>query len=217
MVRGVADIDQGRVAFYLERALEHASPALGLGFGRGEVALALAAAGVTLEVFDPAEAVVAHAHELLRRQAPEVVGRCRVERADLRSLRLSRRFEFIWSAGDDGLALGGADDLAALLATAREHLERGGAFAFDLALETGRRNVERPVPQPPGPGAARPHLVSRAGGLQRLARFSPTIEQLDAALEASGLRVLERWSDFTGEPFQALAPRVAVVCERDAV
>jgi SAM-dependent methyltransferase len=212
--------DKAQIAFYLERAKAAGEAALELGCGTGVLAVALALAGVQVSAFDSSQARVAEARARRGALGLEPV-RCAIERADLRGLRLGRRFPFVYLAANALLVQGGLDGALAVLATAREHLEPHGVFAFDVT----------PAPRLPGEArprtpaemrlflSRRPHLAARssrgrpASG-HRFALLDLSPDEIDEALAHSGLAVLERWGGFAQQPYCPGSERLVVLAAR---
>lgn len=216
----VEHADKAQVAFYLERAKSSGDAALELGCGTGVLAVALALAGVQVSAFDLSQAHVDRARARRRALGLEPV-RCAIERADLRGLRLGRRFPFVYLAANSLLVQGGFDDVLAILSTAREHLEPRGLFAFDVT----------PAKRLPSDGrtrtpaelrvflSRRPHLAARSSrgrpaSVHRLVLLDLSPLEIEEALAQSGLTVLERWGGFAEQPFDPGSARLVVVAAR---
>lgn len=211
--------DSAQIAFYVERARASGGTALELGCGTGVIAVALALAGVPVWAFDSSRQLVGLAAERANalRLRP---GSLRLEQADPRELRLERRFSFVYVPSSALLLLPGPDDVLAVLATAREHLSPAGGFAFDVRQPPQR--YDDPFPRSAAEWrlilARRPHLRARANGgrpgsVHRLQLLDPSVDELDRALETTGLAVLERWGGFAEEPFGPESGRMVVVAE----
>jgi len=212
----VEHADTAQIGFYLQRATASGGPALELGCGTGVITLALALAGIEMEAFDASAALVAQAQE--RRRAHGVPSsQCRIARSDLRALRLTRRFGFVFAPANALLTVGGHEDLAALLTTALVHLEPGGTFACDVrvqpepSLADDRSGLELRALR-----WRRPHLLVRSEeGQSRIAhRLDVTglsSGEIRAALTSCGLQLTDCWADFDGAPFEPASERMVLV------
>jgi len=216
----VEPADSAQIAFYLECARLAGGAALELGCGTGVIAVALALAGVPVSAFDPSRQLVERALE--RRRALDLhPERCRIERADLSSLRLERRFSLVYLPSSALLLQAGLEEIHAVLATVAEHLSPEARFAFDVRQPPQRFEDPRPRTSAEWRAAVsrRPHLRARAhggrpGGVHRLQLLDPSVQELDDALEANGLEPLERWGGFEAEPFGPASDRMVVVGRR---
>jgi SAM-dependent methyltransferase len=160
---------------------------------------------------DPSAQMVRIAEERRASELPEVADRVRFLVADPRSLRLSERFPLVL-APQHALGLAGTPEgLEALLAAVRHHLTPGGTFIYDILNPPREPPSDRDEEAPGAPVEPRRplfalHLRGRrqAGGASairrlRLRHFTP--EELDAALQACGLTLRERYGRFDGKPF----------------
>jgi SAM-dependent methyltransferase len=218
----VEPADRAQIAFYLERAREAGGGVLELGCGTGVTAVALALAGVEVVAFEPSAELVAQAIERRRAHglAPD---RCRIERADLRAVRLPERFGLACAPSDALLSLSSLDDLISVFATAAAHLAPEGSFAFDIRVHAGRPSDEaRPTRSPIEQHLAqrrRPHLSARGGPgrprtVHRLHLLSLSEEEIETAVAETGLEMLERWGGFEGAEYGPEADRMVGICAR---
>ncbi len=168
------------------------------------------------------------AAEERRSNVPEAeAGRLQFLTADLRSLRLSVRLPLVLAPQNALGVMSSLDDLGAVLATVRHHLEPLGAFVFDVAHPSapGGSLASRPeedsarppsMVEPLRPVFA-PHLRERrrtsgdAGSIHRLRlrHFEPA--EIDLVLRETGLVALERFGSFDGKPFDQDDPVQIVV------
>jgi SAM-dependent methyltransferase len=103
---------------------------LDLGCGTGSHAALLAERGYEVTGVDRSEAMLAIARNKAVR--PSTGGRLSFRQGDLRDTRLRRRFDAVLMMfAVLGYQLEN-DDVLAALATAREHLRKGGLFIFDI-------------------------------------------------------------------------------------
>jgi SAM-dependent methyltransferase len=212
----VESADTSQVAFYLERARPAGSSILELGCGSGLLSVGLALAGAEVVAVDPSQKLIDEALER-RRALGLPAERCRFERADLRALRLDRRFGLVCAPGNALAGLSDLDDLAAVFATARAHLEARGSFAFDV------RVADEAAPEDPEEHGATlvhalrsrgPHLVERASAgevVRRLSLLSLSGAQVEEALKAARFEPLEAWADFEGTPYLPDSERMVAV------
>lgn len=125
------------VTFYRElgrRRLGTEGRILELGAGSGRVTLPLARDGHQVLALDRSDAML----ERLRTRAAALRGaaasRIQVARADLRGFRVAARFPLAIAAFNVLEHLYTRGELDACLRTVLEHLEPGGAFAFDVQM-----------------------------------------------------------------------------------
>ena len=105
-----------------------------LGVGTGRVALPLARAGVEVAGVDSAGAMLAELERRAAGEDPRTRERLTWHQADVKEVRLERRFGAVLYPFN-GLAHHHRDpDLAAVFDTVRAHLAPGGVFAFDVVL-----------------------------------------------------------------------------------
>ncbi|ATB31377.1 class I SAM-dependent methyltransferase [Melittangium boletus] len=209
--------------FYTRQATGPGGPVLVLGSANGRVVWTLAQAGLSVLGVDPSERMVQAAEEVRGAESVEVSGRVRLLHADLRSLRLAERFRVVLAPHHALGLMATLEDLEALLATVRHHLEPDGLFVYDVL--NPHEEPSAPGHEDDEPGAAvtprRPvftfHLRERKrpgapSGIHRL-KFKPfSSEELEAAMKSSGLTPRERYGSFEGKPFDpADAHHIGVV------
>jgi len=118
--------------FYLRVAADQGGPVLELGAGTGRVTAALAAAGHEVVAVDASPAMLARARERLA--SPIASGQVTLMQADMRDLALDRRFALVAAPFNTLMHAYTLSDQDRTLANVRAHLDRGGAFAFDVYL-----------------------------------------------------------------------------------
>jgi len=128
-----ADKDYAAEAGFVHGLLQKYAPGarsiLELGCGTGGHAIELAAQGYELHGVDLSAQMLAMAQEKLA-AAPQ--GRLSFEQADIRTLRLKRKFDTVVALFHVLSYQTTADDLAATFATARAHLNPGGVLLCDF-------------------------------------------------------------------------------------
>jgi SAM-dependent methyltransferase len=123
------------VELYLLTALEHGGPILELGCGTGRVTLPLARAGFSVTGIDISQEMLERARGKLRAEASPVRRRVDLRLADMRTLRLRRRYRLVISPFNVVQHLYTRRDFELACATVRHHLEpRTGRFVFDVLL-----------------------------------------------------------------------------------
>src|SRR6266508_2462200 len=205
------------VGFYLDLAAAARRPVLELACGTGSMLLPIAAQGIA-------------AAEL---SAPFHVG-------DMASFDLGRRFGLIFIASNSLLHVHAADAIVRCFQSVRGHLDHGGRFAFDvfnpsvqlLAGADGTRRAMRRFDDPQQ-GEVRVDVEERYDAVAQVTRgvwyFSTEREsdfltvsleirsifpqELPLLVERGGLRLLERYGDFSGSPFTNTSPHQVCVCE----
>lgn len=122
------------VRFYAELAEERGGPVLELGVGTGRVALELGRRGVEVVGVDTIEEMLARADERLAREKRAVRERIALRRADLRTLRLRRRFPLVIAPFNVFMHLYSRQDWERALRAAHRHLRPSGRLVFDVLL-----------------------------------------------------------------------------------
>ena len=115
------------VPFYTRLAHDQGGAVLELGAGTGRITEALLGAGHEVVAVDASAA-------MLQRAARRLEGRHGVElvEADMREVRLGRRFDLVIAPFNTLMHAYTLDDQDHTLATVVEHLAPGGLFAFDV-------------------------------------------------------------------------------------
>jgi SAM-dependent methyltransferase len=122
------------LAFYVSLAARCRGPLLELGAGTGRVTRALLRAGASVHAVDQSAAMLEHARERLAKLPQAARGRVTWQRADLRRLRLRKRFGLVIAPFNLFMHLYTRPDIEAALATIKRHLRPGGRFAFDVLM-----------------------------------------------------------------------------------
>jgi SAM-dependent methyltransferase len=134
------------VLFYAKLAKKHRGPVLELGAGTGRVTFGIAKAGVDVVAVDRAPSMLEHARVRLEKLPPAVRGHVTFHKADLRSLRLRRRFPLVLAPFNLFMHLYTREDVERALATVTRHLAPRGRLALDVLmpdLGTLRRDPSR--------------------------------------------------------------------------
>lgn len=113
-------------------AQEARGPILELGCGTGRLSFPMAESGAEVLGIDLAAPMIARAEAKRACAAPAVRARLGFEVADMRTLRLRRRFDRVILAFNTIMHMLEDEDLLAVLETARAHLSAGGRFHLDL-------------------------------------------------------------------------------------
>src|SRR6516162_7660078 len=129
---------RGEVARYASLLPESGGQVLVLGVAEGRLAESLVRRGATVTGVDPSLRMLERAEETKAELPPELHGRMQLLHADLRSLRLQKRFVAVFAPRDAVALVATRPDLEALFVTAREHLAPGASFGFDLSLPPQR-------------------------------------------------------------------------------
>ncbi len=213
---------RGEVARYASLLTEAGGPVLVLGVADGRLAESLVRRGVPVTGVDPSPRMLARAEETRAGLPGEMQGQMQLLRADLRSLRLSQRFAAVFAPRDAVALVATRGDLEALFLTAREHLQPGASFAFDLSVPPARWLLPDDIDPHEGLQPERavftPHLRSRRtreghAGLHRLLLRHFTAREVDHALAGAGLEALTRDRDFEGRAWEPGADRMVVVAQ----
>jgi SAM-dependent methyltransferase len=122
------------VEFYVRLARKSRGPVLEYGVGNGRVALAVAQAGVEVVGVDLSRTMLDDLAARLKKLPPKLQARVSFQHGDMRRLQLGRRFPLVTLPFNGILHLYEREDLEALFARVREHLEPDGRFVFDFSL-----------------------------------------------------------------------------------
>src|SRR5258707_3550441 len=158
-------VGQRSDATFYARYLSRARPTvLVLGCGAGRIPWELSDQGAEAVGVDPSASLIAAAEERRATEATHKADRVRFLAADLRSLRLGRRFALVIAPNNAFGLMSASTDLEALLATARQHLAADGVVVFDVVNAT--RALDHPK-QHPESGLSRfqrPSVRGEVGG-----------------------------------------------------
>ena len=225
-----------KVGFYLDLATAARGPVLELACGTGSILLPIAARGIECEGVDLSSDMLVEARAKFEAKALSALFHV----GDMASFDLARRFGLIFIASNSLLHLHSADDIVRCFQSVRGHLDQGGCFAFDvfnpsvrlLAGADGRRREMQRFDDPEQ-GEVRVDVEERYDAVAQVTRgvwyFSTESEsdflivsvevrsifpqELPLLVEAGGLRLLERYGDFSYSPFTNESPHQVCVCE----
>src|SRR5258708_12834290 len=126
-------VSQRTEAAFYARYLSRARPTVWvLGWGAGRIRWEVWDEGGEAVGVDPSASLIAAAEERRATEATHKSDRVRFLSADLRSLRLGRRFALVVAPNNAFGLMSASADLEALLATARQHLAAAGGLVFDV-------------------------------------------------------------------------------------
>jgi SAM-dependent methyltransferase len=166
------------VRFYERMAARFGGPVLELGVGTGRVALSLVRAGIEVVGIDGVPAMLREAREKADALGPELSARLTLKRADLRSVRLRRRFPLVISPFNVFMHLYERRDVERALATVRRHLAPRGRFVFDVSMpDLGAMN-RRPEKLYRGPALTHPDTGKRYHYLETFEYDAPRQVQM---------------------------------------
>jgi SAM-dependent methyltransferase len=126
------------VPFYRGLAEAQGGDVLECGIGAGRLALALAREGHRVHGVDLDASMLANLATRLADEPEEVRARVTFERADVKTMKLGRRFPVIVAPFNGMAHQHRREDLIAFLEGVRAHLAPGGLFAFDLWIPDPR-------------------------------------------------------------------------------
>jgi SAM-dependent methyltransferase len=121
-------VSSHQLNFYLTLAQRHPGAVLELACGSGQIAVPLAAHGISMVGLDRAPQMLTAA----RRRALAAGVEVEFIEADMRDFDLGRRFSLIFIARNSLLHLSEPDEFAALFSAVRRHLAPDGILAFDI-------------------------------------------------------------------------------------
>ena len=124
------------VPFWLALAEREGGPVVEWGAGTGRIAIHLAEAGLEVTAVELSERMV----EQGRKKSDEVEW----VRADMRSIKLGRRYRLAVCAFNSLLCLLTEDDALAFLRNAGEHLEPGGLLGIEVSAFSPEELAEEP-------------------------------------------------------------------------
>lgn len=225
------------VAFYRSQARGRGGSVLELGCGTGHKLIPIAADGHPCVGLDSSTDMLAEA----RRKADEQGVTAEWVQGDMRAFDLGRTFDLVLIPANSLLHLHTTEDLVSCFRTVRRHLAPGGRLVLDvfnpsvrlLAGADGvRRNRESLTFQDPERGRVRVDVAETYDALDQVTRgtwhFSTQEEpdflvvplalrsifpqELPVLLSLGGLRLLDRFGDWSGAPFTGDAPVQVCVC-----
>jgi SAM-dependent methyltransferase len=210
------------IAFYLREVEQRGGPALVLGAGTGRIAWELALSGFDTVAVDPSEVMLGTAEGRRSHESEEASRRLELIHADVRALRLEKRFPVVLAPQNALALMATLDDLDAMLATVRHHLAENGTLIFDVinpVREPPSSDVQDWHPlegvEPPRPVFA-PHLRERdrrdgIEGIRRLRLRHFSVAEVDRALADAGFVATERYGSFNSTPFETTDPVQIVI------
>ena len=225
--------------FYLDLARQNPGGVLELACGTGQLAVPIAAVGLTTFGLDQSVAMLTGA----RKRAAAAGVSLELVEGDMRDFDLGRRFDFIFVARNSLLHLSSADDLVATFSAVTRHLTPAGVFAFDV-FNPDVKILGRPM----GQRFPVMNLVTNSFGnltvegthnydaAEQVDRGTWYVsatdkpdhwivsvvvrsifpQELPLLLKAGGLRLTTRFGDLSKEPFGARSPRQVCVCQAAA-
>jgi SAM-dependent methyltransferase len=122
------------VGFYVALAQRCSGPILELGAGTGRITLALLRAGLAVTAVDHSPSMLARLRERLAKLPAEQRARAQLVQADMRELRLRKRFDLVLAPFNLFMHLYTRDDVERALQRVREHLRPAGRFAMDVLM-----------------------------------------------------------------------------------
>ena len=226
------------VGFYRAEADRQGGPVLELGCGTGHKLIPIASGGHPCVGLDLSSGMLAEA----RRKAGERGVAVEWVRGDMRAFDLGRTFDFVFITANSLLHLHEAGDLVNCFRSVRRHLAPGARFVFDvfnpsvrlLAEADGVRRARKSLSfTDPDRGEVSVEVAETYDAAVQVTRgtwhFSTGSEpdfvvapleirsifpqELPLLVSLGGLRLVERFGDWSGRPFAADSPIQLCVCE----
>jgi SAM-dependent methyltransferase len=200
------------IDFYVEEALASGGPVVELAVGTGRIAVPIAAAGLRVIGVDASEGMLGVARDYARQRGVEALLDLRL--GDLRHPPVAERVPLVLAPFRSLLHMTTDEDRLQALGAARDLLEEGGRFVFDV-FAPGREDIEathgRWLEREPGiferadwDEAARTLTLSVRGGdaygTMSLAWLSPP--EWHALLERAGFTVTATYGWFDRRPYE---------------
>lgn len=230
------------VNFYRELAARRgANRILELGAGSGRVTIPLARDGRSVVALDQAPAMLAQLRRRVAGLPAVARDRVTVVEGDLRDFDVSGRFELAIAAFNVVEHLYTRSEFDACLRRVAARLARGGAFAFDVQLPDLRWLMRDPIKRwartrftDPATGRAVYYSTNHdydpisqiamiriyydpvdgtAGRVVQLSQRKFFPAELEALISHAGLRVVDRYGDFSFGPLTPASDSQVVVCE----
>lgn len=228
------------VQFYRSAADEQDGDVLELGCGTGHKLIPIAADGHSCTGLELSPAMLAHARDKAGARGVEV----QWVQGDMRDFALGRSFDLVVIAANSLLHLHSAEDIVSCFRAVRRHLSPGGLLVFDvfnpdvrvLARADGvRRRRDTLSYVDPDRGTVHVAVAETYDSVAQVTRgtwfFSTDAEadfvvvplemrsifpqELPLLLELGGLRVVERFGDWSRTPLTSDAALQIYVCEAD--
>ncbi|GAA3291011.1 class I SAM-dependent methyltransferase [Dactylosporangium vinaceum] len=224
------------VDFYRAEAARTGGSVLELGCGTGQKLIPIASDGHRCAGLDRSPDMLAEA----RRKADAAGVAPALVQGDMRDFDLGRTFDFVFIAANSLLHLHRTDDLAGCFRSVRRHLAPGGRFVFDVfnpsvRLLAGADGVRRTRASFPDPDLGTvsvdvtetydaPAQVTRGTwylstddepdfAVAPLEVRSIFPQELPLLIALGGLRLTDRFGDWTRRPFAADSPLQLCICE----
>ncbi len=119
--------------FYVTLAREFGGSVLELGCGTGRVSIPIARAGVPVVGLDVSAAMLNVFRLKLAAEPPDVAGRVRIVRSDMRRFRLAEKFPLITAPFRSFQHLLTVEEQKACMRNVRSHLAEWGRFVLDVS------------------------------------------------------------------------------------
>jgi SAM-dependent methyltransferase len=226
------------VDFYRDAADQHGGRVLELGCGTGHKLIPIASGGRPCTGLDFSSDMLAEAE----RKADERGVAVEWVRGDMRAFELGRTFDFVFIAANSLLHLHEAEDLVSCFRTVRRHLAPGARFVFDvfnpsvrmLAEADGvRRTRESLAFTDPDRGDVSVDVAETYDAAAQVTRGTWYLstdsepdfavlpleirsifpQELPLLVSLGGLRLVERFGDWTGRPLAGDMPLQLCICE----
>ncbi|GAA5153218.1 class I SAM-dependent methyltransferase [Nocardioides marinquilinus] len=228
------------IGFYRAEADRQGGSVLELGAGTGQKLVPIAADGHAATGLELSPAMLAGA----RRRAADAGVEVTWVEGDMRAVDLGRTFDLVVIAANSLLHLHEVDDLVRCLRSVRRHLAPGGRLALDvfnpsvhlLARADGvRRRRDALTFTDPDRGVVHVDVAETYDAAAQVTRgtwfLSTDVEpdflvvplelrsvfpqELPVLLALAGLRLVDRFGDWSRGPFTAASPIQLCVCETD--
>jgi SAM-dependent methyltransferase len=226
------------VDFYRGEVGRQGGSVLELGCGTGQKLIPIAGDGYPCVGLDFSAEMLAEG----RRKADERGVAVEWVRGDMRAFELGRTFDFVFITANSLLHLQESEDLVSCFESVRRHLAPGGRFVFDVfnpsvRLLAGADGVRRPRESlsfvDPERGAVRVEVAETYDAAAQVTHgtwyLSTDAEpdfvvapldirsifprELPLLVSLGGLRLVERFGDWSGRPFAADSPLQLCLCE----
>ena len=224
-------------AFYLKMTKKYPGPLLEIACGTGRVGMPLIEQGANYLGLDASPGMLARFRK--RWEASGRAGMPPLVQGDMRRFSLGRKFQLILITFNSLQHIHTDHEVLEVFAHCREHLLEGGRLFFDvfnpdrrfLDRDPGKRYpVEKFLDEARGewcnltesnsydPATQVNHIRwfaryenGEEGSFRlEMRQFFP--QEMDALVEAGGLRMLNKWGDFVGSGFSAASPRQVYKC-----
>jgi SAM-dependent methyltransferase len=232
------------VTFYRELANQRrAGRVLELGAGSGRVTIPLARDGHQVVALDQSKAMLGKLRARVEALPRAAAARVTVAEGDLRDFTVAGKFPLVIAAFNVLEHLYTRGELDACLRRVAAHLAPGGAFAFDVQMpdlawllrDPNKRWAKTRFTDPTTGRAmfySTNHDYDPVGQIALIRLYYEPVDgkgptrvvklsqrkyfpaELEALVAHAGLRVVERYGDFSRRPLDATAESQVLVCER---